>query len=115
MARLTTSLRLLRVQVVLEMTRRSRSFFYASLTDDAFSKQIHLGPRTIVWNKREVVQWTEDRIVILGATTDDPSIRQLNDGLGIFASGPLLAIVTDYSWSDAALGYNVFADAPRCW
>ena len=37
----------------------------------------------------------EDKITILGATTDELSIRQLNDGLGIFASGPLEAIVTD--------------------
>ena len=25
-------------------------------------KQINLGPRTIVWNEREVVQWMEDRM-----------------------------------------------------
>ena len=29
----------------------------------------------------------EDRITILGTSTDELSIRQLNDGLGIFASG----------------------------
>ena len=46
-----------------------------------------------------------------GATTDELSIRQLNDGLGIFASGSLEAIVTDSSWSAAALGNNVFGDA----
>ena len=57
----------------------------------------------------------EDRITILGATTDELSIRQLNDGLGIFASGSLEAIVTDSSWSAAALGNNVFGDASRFW
>ena len=57
----------------------------------------------------------EDRITILGATTDELSIRQLNDGLGIFASGSLEAIVTDSSWSAAALGSNVFGDASRFW
>ena len=55
------------------------------------------------------------RITILGATTDELSIRQLNDGLGIFASGSLEAIVTDSSWSAAALGNNVFGDASRFW
>ena len=57
----------------------------------------------------------EDRITILGATTDELSIRQLNDGLGIFASGSLEAIVTDSGWSAAALGNNVFGDASRFW
>ena len=42
----------------------------------------------------------EDRITILGATTDELSIRQLNDGLGIFASASE-AIVTDSNWSAA--------------
>ena len=49
------------------------------------------------------------------STTDELSIRQLNDGLGIFASGSLEAIVTDSSWSAAALGSNVFGDASRFW
>ena len=57
----------------------------------------------------------EDRITILGATTDELSIRQLSDGLGIFASGSLEAIVTDSGWSAAALGNNVFGDASRFW
>ena len=57
----------------------------------------------------------EDRITILGATTDELSIRQLNDGLGIFASGSLEAIVTDGNWTAAALGNNVFGDASRFW
>ena len=57
----------------------------------------------------------EDRITILGATTDELSIRQLNDGLGIFASGSLEAIVTDSNWTAAALGNNVFGDASRFW
>ena len=57
----------------------------------------------------------EDRITILGTSTDELSIRQLNDGLGIFASGSLEAIVTDSGWSAAALGNNVFGDASRFW
>ena len=57
----------------------------------------------------------EDHITILGVATDELSIRQLNDGLGIFASGSLEAIVTDSSWSTAALGNNVFGDASRFW
>jgi len=55
----------------------------------------------------------EDRITILGTTTDQLSIRQLADGLGIFASGSLEAIVTDSSWTAASLGNNVFGDASR--
>ena len=57
----------------------------------------------------------EDRITILGASTDELSIRQLNDVLGIFASGSLEAIVTDTSWTAASLGNNVFGDASRFW
>ncbi|QNI97086.1 prophage CP4-57 regulatory family protein [Synechococcus sp. RS9902] len=40
----------------------SRSFIYAQMAEGAFPRQIHLGPRIIVWNKQEVVQWMEDRI-----------------------------------------------------
>ena len=53
---------LLRVREVLEMTGMSRSFIYAQMAEGTFPKQIHLGPRTIVWNEREVVQWMEDRM-----------------------------------------------------
>jgi len=56
---------------------------------------------------------TEDRITILGTTTDQLSIRQLNDGLGIFASGSLEAIVTDSSWTATSLASNVSGDASR--
>ena len=55
----------------------------------------------------------EDRITILGTTTNQLSIRQLADGLGIFASGSLEAIVTDSSWTAASLANNVFGDASR--
>jgi Ca2+-binding RTX toxin-like protein len=55
----------------------------------------------------------EDSITILGTTTDQLSIRQLSDGLGIFASGSLEAIVTDSSWNAASLANNVFGDATR--
>jgi len=48
-----------------------------------------------------------------GITTDQLSIRQLSDGLGIFASGSLEAIVTDSSWTAASLANNVFGDATR--
>ena len=44
------------------MTGMSRSFIYAQMAEGAFPKQIHLCPRTIVWNEREVVQWMEDRM-----------------------------------------------------
>ena len=42
-----------------------------------------------------------DRITILGATTDELSIRQLKDA--------------DSSWNAASLGNNVFGDASRFW
>ena len=57
----------------------------------------------------------EDRITILGAETDELSIRQIDDGLGIFASGSLEAVVTDSSWNVSSLGNNVFGDASRFW
>ena len=44
------------------MTGMSCSFIYAQMAEGTFPKQIHLGPRTIVWNEREVVQWMEDRM-----------------------------------------------------
>ena len=52
--------RFLRVRDVLEMTGMSRSFIYAQMAEGTFPKQIQLGPRAIVWNEREVVQWMED-------------------------------------------------------
>ena len=48
--------RFLRVREVLEMTGMSRSFIYAQMAEGTLPKQIHLVPRTIVWNKRELVQ-----------------------------------------------------------
>ena len=56
MARLTEALRFLRVTDVLEMTGMFHSFIYAQIAEGAFTKQIHLGPRTIVWNEPVVVQ-----------------------------------------------------------
>ena len=56
---------------------------------------------------------TEDRITILGATSNDLTIRQLSDGLGIFAAGSLEAIVTDSSWNAASLSNNLYGDASR--
>jgi hypothetical protein len=38
------------------------SFIYAQMAEGTFPKQIQLGPRTLVWNEREVVQWMEDRM-----------------------------------------------------
>lgn len=57
----------------------------------------------------------EDRITILGVATDELSIRQLDDGLKIFASGSLEAVVTYSSWNVSSLGNNVFGDASRPW
>ena len=54
--------RFLRLIEVMEMTGMGKIFIYARMKDGAFPKQIHLGPRTIVWNEREVVQWMEDRM-----------------------------------------------------
>ena len=62
MPKQVTAPRFLRVREVLEMTGMSRSFIYAQMAEGAFPRQIHLGPRTIVWNKQEVVQWMEDRM-----------------------------------------------------
>ena len=62
MARQTTAPRFLRVREVLEMTGMYRSFIYAQMAEGTFPRQIHLGPRTIVWNEQEVVQWMEDRM-----------------------------------------------------
>ena len=55
----------------------------------------------------------EDKITILGASTSELSIRQLTNGLGIFASGSLEAIVTETSWNATSLANNVFGDATR--
>ena len=62
MARLITAPCYLRVREVLEMTGMYRLFIYAQTAEGTFSKQIHLGSRTIVWNEREVVQWMDDRM-----------------------------------------------------
>ena len=44
------------------MTGMSRSFIYAQMAEGTFPKQIHLGPRTIVWNEQEVIKWMEDQM-----------------------------------------------------
>ena len=54
--------RFLRLAEVLEMTGMGNTFIYALMKDGTFPKQIHLGPRAIVWNEREVVQWMEYRM-----------------------------------------------------
>ena len=62
MARLTTAPRFVRLPEVLNLVGVTRSTLYRWMDEGTFPKQIHLGPRTIVWNEREVVQWMEDRI-----------------------------------------------------
>ena len=62
MARLTTAPRFLRLPEVLNLVGVTRSTLYRWMDAGSFPKQIHLGPHTIVWNEREVVQWMEDRI-----------------------------------------------------
>ena len=47
---------------VLNLVGVTRSTLYRWMEAGTFPKQIHLGPRTIVWNEREVVQWMEDRM-----------------------------------------------------
>jgi predicted DNA-binding transcriptional regulator AlpA len=47
---------------VLEMTVIGKTFVYDRMTDGTFSTQIRLGPRAILWNERELLQWWEDRI-----------------------------------------------------
>ena len=54
--------RFLRLAEVLEMTGMGKTFIYDRMKEGTFPKQIHLGPRTIVWNERKVVQWMEDRM-----------------------------------------------------
>ena len=58
---------------------------------------------------------SEDRITILGTVTNEISLRQLNDGVGIFAEGSLEAIVTDDAWNTTNLANNVYGDAIRFW
>ena len=55
----------------------------------------------------------EDQITILGVPTSELLIDQLDDGLGIFASGSLEAVVTDDSWTKDQLEKVVFGDATR--
>ena len=54
--------RFLRLPEVLNLVGVTRSTLYRWMDAGTFPKQIHLGPRTIVWNEREVVQWMEDRM-----------------------------------------------------
>ncbi len=58
---------------------------------------------------------TEDRITILGCVSEELSIHELSNGLGIFADGSLEAIVTDSSWDIASLESVVSGDASRLW
>ena len=62
MPRQTTAPRFLRISEVLQMTGMGTTFIYDRMRDGTFPKQIQLGPRSIVWNEREVVQWMEDRM-----------------------------------------------------
>ena len=62
MARLTTAPRFVRLPEVLNLVGVTRSTLYRWMDEGTFPKQIHLGPRTIVWNEREVVQWMEDQM-----------------------------------------------------
>ncbi len=55
----------------------------------------------------------EDEVTILGVPTSELHIQQLTDGLGIFASGSLEAVLTDDSWTKEQLENNVYGDASR--
>ena len=49
---------------VVEMTGMGKTFIYARISDGTFPKQIQLGSRSVVWNKREVIDWMNQQIAI---------------------------------------------------
>ena len=60
----TDQYQILRLPDVMKMTGLSRSTIYASISQDVFPKQFHLGPRSVGWLKREIDEWVKQRIEI---------------------------------------------------
>ena len=48
--------RFLRLPEVLNLVGVTRSTLYRWMDAGAFPKQIHLGPRSVVWNEQEVIK-----------------------------------------------------------
>ena len=55
---------ILRLPDVMKMTGLSRSTIYVAISQDVFPKQVHLGPRSVGWLKREIDEWVKQRIEI---------------------------------------------------
>lgn len=52
---------LIRIDAVMELTKKSRAAIYRESSTGTFCKPIRLGPRAVAWIKSEVDDWMEAR------------------------------------------------------
>lgn len=57
-----SSIRILRLKQVIEITGLSRSTIYAYMGDGFFPKQILLGVRSVGWVESDIEQWLSEKI-----------------------------------------------------
>jgi prophage regulatory protein len=60
--RVDGSRRLLRLDVVMEMTGLSRSSIYRAMDLGTFPRAVNISPRAVGWNELAVTRWIEERL-----------------------------------------------------
>ena len=55
-------LQIWRLRKVIEQTGHSRSSIYQKMDQGEFPQRISLGPNTVGWDRRDVIEWIEKRI-----------------------------------------------------
>ena len=53
--------RLIRLPEVLRLTGLGRSTIYRMMAENKFPQSVRLGPRSVAWREREVLDWIDSR------------------------------------------------------
>lgn len=52
-------MRFIKLNQVIELTGKSRSSIYSSISQGTFPRQLKISERSVVWNEAEIVEWME--------------------------------------------------------
>ena len=54
----------IRLPEVREITQLSKAYIYKLMSKGEFPKNVALNRRTVVWQKKDVLQWCEDKVKV---------------------------------------------------
>lgn len=66
--------RILRLREVMRLTGLSKTTIYRRYRDGTFPRPLKLGPQSVGWRRREILEWIESR-PRSGAAADDDGAR----------------------------------------